>query len=364
MSGGFKPVAVFVVLFCALVSGYWVGVRHASAGANAASQTYGLNITLFGRTLHLALTLGTVGILVIFGLSFLLAISVLLTVLAYRRRRQVEAANRKLESEIKERERAENKVKELNADLERRVADRTRELEAANKELEAFSYSVSHDLRAPLRAMDGFCRALMEDHAGKLDSDGKHYLERVRAASQRMDQLVDGLLGLSRMARSEIRRTAVNLSALAEAIALELRQSDPGRRVEFVIAPALVANADANLLQIALQNLLGNAWKFTGKHWQARIEVGTMQHEGQTAYFVRDDGAGFDMAYAARLFRAFQRLHTPAQFEGTGIGLATLQRIIERHGGRIWAEAAVEKGATIYFTLGKSVESRESKAEN
>jgi len=260
---------------------------------------------------------------------------------------KVERINRELHEGIEERKRAQGEINKLNRELESRVA----ELAAANKELEAFAYSVSHDLRAPLRAMDGFCQALMEDYADKLDFEGKSYLQRVRAASQRMDQLVDGLLGLSRTARSEMRRTAVNMSAMAQTIALELQKAGPRRQVEFVIAPGLVVNADANLLRAVLQNLLGNSWKFTSKHPQARIEVGTVERESQTTYFVRDDGAGFEMAYANKLFGAFQRLHTPTEFEGTGIGLATVQRIIHRHGGRIWAEGGIEKGAVFFFTI-------------
>ncbi|MCJ7432165.1 MAG: GAF domain-containing protein [Anaerolineales bacterium] len=238
-----------------------------------------------------------------------------------------------------------------NARLFAEAQRRAVELEAANKELGAFSYSVSHDLRAPLRVMDGFSQALLEDYANVLDSQGKDYLERVRAASQRMGQLIDDMLKLSRVTRGEMRRAMVDLSALAQTIAAELRTAQPERQIEFVIAPGLVVNADPSLLRIVLENLLGNACKFTSKHPTARIEIGAAQHEGQAAYFVRDDGAGFDMAYAGKLFGAFQRLHASTEFEGTGVGLATVQRIIHRHGGRVWAEGAVDKGATFYFTL-------------
>lgn len=239
----------------------------------------------------------------------------------------------------------------LNAELERRVAERTALLEATNKELEAFSYSVSHDLRAPLRGMDGFSRALLEDYADKLDATGRDYLERLRAGSQRMAQLIDDMLELSRITRSELRRETVDLSAMAREIAEELRKSRPDRRVEFVVAPGIVVDGDPKLLRLLLGNLLGNAWKFTGKHETARIEFGRQEQEGGTVFFVRDNGAGFDPAYAGKLFGAFQRLHSAAEFEGTGVGLATVQRIVHRHGGRIWAEGEVEKGAAFFFTL-------------
>jgi len=262
------------------------------------------------------------------------------------------AGMRGIAQDITERKLARRQIEEMNGALERRVAERTAELLTVNKELETFSYSVSHDLRAPLRAIDGFCQALTEDYADKLDFAGKDYLQRVRLACQRMDGLIDGMLVLSRTNRNELCRTTVDLSALAQTIATNLQMAEPGRHVEFVIAPGLRVNVDAGLLQtVVLQNLLENAWKFTSKHPQARIEVGTLQHEGETAYFVRDDGAGFNMAYAGKLFGVFQRLHNPREFEGTGIGLANVQRVINRHGGQIWAESAVEHGATFFFTL-------------
>jgi signal transduction histidine kinase/ligand-binding sensor domain-containing protein len=245
-----------------------------------------------------------------------------------------------------------------NLDLETQVAQRTRslseqaaQLEAANKELEAFSYSVSHDLRAPLRSIDGFSQALLEDNADQLDSQGKDFLGRVRAASHRMERLIDDMLKLSRVTRSEMHRVTVDLSALAQTVARELQATQPERKVEFVIMPGLAAKADLNLMRVVLENLLGNAWKFTGKHSAARIELGVIRQNGQLACFVRDNGAGFDMAYAEKLFVAFQRLHSPADFEGTGIGLATVRRIIHRHGGHVRAEGKVEQGATFYFTL-------------
>jgi PAS domain S-box-containing protein len=216
---------------------------------------------------------------------------------------------------------------------EEALKERGAQLEAANKELEAFAYSVSHDLRSPLRSIDGFSQALLEDYGDALDGEAQRYLQRVRAASQRMSHLIDDLLMLSRLTRSEMRLESVNLSALAQAIAAELRQAEPERQVEFAIAPNVTVRADMQLMRVALENLLGNAWKFTAKHPVARIEFGVLSQSGdQAVYFVRDDGAGFNMAYADKLFGAFQRLHTPAEFSGSGIGLATVQRIIHRHG--------------------------------
>jgi PAS domain S-box-containing protein len=225
------------------------------------------------------------------------------------------------------------------------------QLESANAELDAFAYSVSHDLRAPLRSLDGFSQALLEDYRDRLDAQGTDYLQRVRSASQRMAQLIDDLLNLSHVTRTQMEVGPVDLSAMAHGVAAELRKRDRSRQVDFAIEPALVAQADRGLMSVVLENLLGNAWKFTGKRDAARIELGVTRHNGSPAYFVRDNGAGFDMTYAAKLFGAFQRLHGTADFEGTGIGLATVQRIIHRHGGRVWAEAAPERGATFYFTL-------------
>lgn len=232
------------------------------------------------------------------------------------------------------------------------------ELEAANKELEAFSYSVSHDLRAPLRGLDGFAQALLEDYTQVLDETGQDYLQRVRAASQRMAALIDDLLDLSRVTRAELRREPVDLSALARGIAADLHKSAPKRKVEFVIPEDVSAHGDRRLLRVVLENLLGNAWKFTAKRSGAAIEFGVTDHDGERVYFVRDNGAGFDMTYADKLFAPFQRLHAPADFEGTGIGLATVQRIVHRHGGRVWAEAGVNRGATISFTLNATPEGR------
>jgi PAS domain S-box-containing protein len=234
---------------------------------------------------------------------------------------------------------------------ERELREHAALLEAANAELDAFAYSVSHDLRAPLRAINGFSQALTEDYHDKLADEAKDYLRRIGAASRRMGQLIDDLLRLSRSTRGEMRREQVNLSGLAQMIATELRTKNPDRDVSFEIEPDLGVRGDPQFLRVALENLLENAWKFTRKHPRARIAFGVSRHHDETVYFVRDDGAGFDPAYAAKLFGSFQRLHTETDFEGTGIGLATVARIVHRHGGRIWAEGAVEQGATFYFTL-------------
>jgi PAS domain S-box-containing protein len=250
--------------------------------------------------------------------------------------------------DITRRKRAEEEIIKLNRKVEQRAA----EFEAANKELEAFSYSVSHDLRAPLRSIDGFSQALLEDYAARLDAEGKDHLQRVRAGCRHMGEIIDALLVLSRMTRAEMNRVKVELSALAREVAGELRKEDPKRKVDFVIADGLSAEGDMKLLRVVLENLLGNAWKFTAKKSRARIEFGTLpQADGARVYFVRDDGAGFDMAHATKLFTAFKRLHDTNDFPGTGIGLTTVQRVINRHGGKIWAEGAVGKGATFCFTL-------------
>lgn len=227
----------------------------------------------------------------------------------------------------------------------------TAQLAASNQELEAFSYSVSHDLRSPLRAIDGFSRALIEDYGEYLDDQGRDYFDRIRRNIQRMGMLIDDLLRLSRVSRSEMHYVTVNLSTLVLEQVSELQVSEPNRQVDVVVAPDVLVSADATLMRVVISNLLQNAWKFTSHHPTARIEFGTTQVNGQLTYFVQDDGAGFDMAYANMLFGVFQRLHNTHEFPGTGIGLATVQRAIHRHGGRVWAEGQVEQGATIYFTL-------------
>jgi len=243
--------------------------------------------------------------------------------------------------DITERKKAEEELKRSNV-----------ELEASNKELEAFSYSVSHDLRAPLRSMEGFSSAMLEDYAEKLDGQGKQYLRYIQDSSDLMARLIDDLLKLSRVTRSDMSYEWVNLSELARNIVAELEKAEPQRKVKLSIAPVMWAYGDRSLLRLALENLLGNAWKFSSKAASPRIEMGTLEYNSKQAYFVRDNGVGFDMTYADKLFKPFQRLHKSTEFAGTGIGLATVQRIIRRHGGEVWAESKVGEGATFYFTLG------------
>jgi signal transduction histidine kinase len=255
-------------------------------------------------------------------------------------KKKVEQVNVELRSEIAERARAEEALLHAKA-----VA------EAASTELEAFSYSVAHDLRAPLRSIDGFSQALLEDCVDRLDADGKKYLKHVRDAAQHMGELIDDLLNLSRISRADLRRERVDVSDLARSVLARLRDEQPERNVEVVVPNGLVADADPRLLDVVLVNLLGNAWKFTGKRAEARIEFAARVGGKPRVFFVRDNGAGFNAAYAGKLFGVFQRLHRAQDFEGTGIGLATVQRIVRRHGGRVWAEGEVDRGATFYFTL-------------
>lgn len=250
--------------------------------------------------------------------------------------------------DVTDRRLAEEAVKSLNAELRAQAA----QLQAANHELESFAYSVSHDLRSPLRAIDGFAQALLEDYSGRLDAVGQGYLRRVRAAAQRMGHLIDDLLNLSRVSRAEMTVEPVDLTALARGVVSDLQTEAAGRQVQWEIGGPLSASGDARLLQIALENLLGNSLKFTRSVDVARIAFDRELRDGEAVFFVRDNGAGFDMAHSSRLFGAFQRLHTAQEFPGTGIGLATVQRVIHRHGGRIWAEASAGHGATFYFTLG------------
>lgn len=274
------------------------------------------------------------------------------------RKKQLEVFNKELASEIQERLEAEQALKEseekimlLNAHLEQRVRERTMQLEETNKELEAFSYSVSHDLRTPLRAIDGFSLALLEDYNDKLDEEGQDCLARVRQAAQRMGELIDDLLKLSRVTRADMSVQEVDLSKLAEKILEDIWGEDEGREAKIHVTSGLHAICDPHLIKIALINLFGNAWKYSSKKPFTKIEFGLRQYDGEPVFFVEDNGVGFDMAYVEKLFGAFQRLHSAADFPGSGIGLATVKRIISRHRGRIWAESSPGNGTTFYFTL-------------
>ncbi len=258
--------------------------------------------------------------------------------------RAIESADKRIEEDARQ-------IKMHRDTLEETVKQRTNELTASNRELEAFSYSVSHDLRAPLRAIDGFSQALIEDYGDKLDGTATMYLQRVRGRAQKMGTLIDDLLQLSRVTRLEMKYVRIDLSALAGKIMHGLKSDDPQRDAEIFIAPNLTATGDAGLIQIMLHNLLGNAWKYTGRKDRAIIEFGSLAQDDEQVYFIRDNGSGFDMRYVSKLFGAFQRLHTEDEFPGTGIGLATVQRIVNRHGGRIWAEGTVDEGSCFYFVL-------------
>jgi len=273
---------------------------------------------------------------------------------------------RKQTAVIIEREAEARQLAEARAQLLADLEHRNLEMAAVNKELEAFSYSVSHDLRAPLRCIGGFCAALLEDYAAALDETGRQYLQHVREGAQHMGELIDGLLRLARVTRSELHREAVNLSQLARDVGARLQNlsSGPAREVELRVEDGLMAAGDPRLLENVLENLLSNAWKFTSKRSEARIEVGKSLQDGVPVFFVRDNGAGFDMTYANKLFSAFQRLHAATEFEGHGIGLATVSRILNRHGGRIWAEGQIGVGATFYFTLGERERERATESSS
>ena len=266
------------------------------------------------------------------------------------RRRQFEDENRRFREQIL---RMELEAAEANAarELAELRASMVEELERKNRELEAFSYSVSHDLRAPLRAIEGFSEILVTDYAESLDATARSYIDRVVTSARRMTELIDDLLSLSRLGRAELRKQAFDLSALAQDVIGDLRAREPERAVECVVEPELGAEGDVRLVRVVLENLLGNAWKFTAKQPAPRIELSARREDGRTIFVVHDNGAGFDMKYAGKLFGPFQRLHSAKEFSGTGIGLATVHRIVERHGGRVWAEGEVGKGATIFFTL-------------
>lgn len=253
--------------------------------------------------------------------------------------------------DVTEKVRVRDELHQENRQLEDMVRERTTELATANKELEAFCYSVSHDLRAPLRALDGFSNELLRNYSDRLDDKGRHYLQRLRSGTQRMGQLIDDLLQLSRLSRDEMSCERVDLSALAIAVAADLRSQEPTRQVSFAIQPDLFCQGDPGLFRVVLENLLGNAWKFTAKKAAANIAMERTEQQGLKAFLVRDDGAGFDMSHSSKLFGAFQRLHSQQEFPGTGIGLAIVQRVIHRHGGKVWAESLPGIGTTVYFSV-------------
>jgi light-regulated signal transduction histidine kinase (bacteriophytochrome) len=338
---------VLAALCFTAVLGYLAGIRQPSSIAGGPQKTYYLKFG--GVVIHL--TVGAVGVAVIFILTILLAAAVLLAVAARRRRRQAEAANRELTTEIRERRRAEEEVNTLNSELERRVVERTGQLDAANKELEAFSYSVAHDLRAPLRHINGFSRILEDEYGPALDATAQHYLKLVRDGARNMGKLVDDLLKMGRLGRQELVCRPTELNSLVESALLDLQPECEGRQIDWRIAPLPSVQCDPGLMKQVFANLLSNAVKYTRNREKAVVEVGQVMSDGAPAVFIRDNGAGFDQRYAHKLFGVFQRLHHADEFEGTGVGLATVQRIVHKHGGRIWAEAEVDKGATFFFAL-------------
>jgi light-regulated signal transduction histidine kinase (bacteriophytochrome) len=311
-----------------------------------------LSFTLFGKTSHLRLSVGALGLAVIFTLGALLAVAIVLAVVARRRAKQVEAANHRLEDEIRERKLAEEEVHKLNAALERHVEERTAELADAIKQLEAFSYSVSHDLKAPLRAISGFSKALLEDYGPGLEDEARNYLNLIARGAEKMGQLINDLLAFSRLGRNRMSSAAIDMDDLAKSVYDELSRSAPDRNIECRLQPLPPTRGDRAMIRQVLVNLLSNAIKFTRSAQTASIEVGCSGSDiEQNTYYVKDNGAGFDMQYSDKLFGVFQRLHSAKEFEGTGVGLAIVERIVLRHGGRVWAEGKVNEGATFHFTL-------------
>jgi light-regulated signal transduction histidine kinase (bacteriophytochrome) len=320
--------------------------------ASPSQTTHELTFTLFGRTGHLYLTVGMLGMVIIVTLAVLLSVAAALAVLARRRAKEAEGANRKLASEIAERMRAQDELDKLNADLERRVAERTQQLLDANKQLEAFSYSVAHDLKAPLRAISGFSRIVMEDYGAKLDGGAQRHLQSIVGGAQRMGRMIEDLLAFSRQGNKEMTPSDIDMGELARSVFEELKGAAPEHKIEWRLQPLRPARGDRAMIRQVWVNLLSNAMKFTQPRDKARIEVGCSQNgSDRNIYYVKDNGAGFNMEHSGRLFGVFQRLHSGQEFEGTGIGLAIVQRVVQRHGGRVWAEGKVNEGATFHFTL-------------
>lgn len=321
-------------------------------GAQAAQKRRELTLTLFGKTGHLYLTTGTLGLVAILVLTVLLITSAVLTVIARRRARETETANRKLETEIVERKRAEAEVNKLNAELELRVAERTAQLRDANKQLEAFSYSVAHDLKAPLRAISGYANALKEDYGSQLDGEAKQFLSSIERGAQTMGKLINDLLAFSRQGMKEMKPSSIDMNVMAASVFEDLRRGAGEGKLECKIHPLPSTCGDRAMIHQIWVNLLSNAIKFSEPSANPLVEVGCTQNgTGENHYYVKDNGAGFDMQYANKLFGVFQRLHSAKEFEGTGVGLAIVQRVVQRHGGRVWAEGRVNEGATFHFTL-------------
>jgi light-regulated signal transduction histidine kinase (bacteriophytochrome) len=302
--------------------------------------------------IHLTLSVGAMGVLVIFLLTILLAAAVLLALIAIRRRKQAEAANRELTKEVKERKRAEEEVNQLNADLEHRVADQTAQLQDVNQQLEAFSYSIAHDLKAPLRAISGFSTMLVEDYGPKLDGEALRYVRTIESSVNAMRQLIDDLLEFSRHSTKEMVLSDIDMSEIVNSVLKELQRATPDRQIEWRLQSLPPARGDLAMMRQVWVNLLSNAIKFSGRTGKAWVEVGCSDKgERQNTYYVKDNGAGFDMKRADKMFGIFQRLHSAIEFEGTGVGLSIVQRVVQRHGGRVWAEGKVNEGATFHFTL-------------